>query len=161
MGDAVDRFAFSGRKGTLPLSDFICMYEGVMREKKYQVPNFTQRSAFEFLGPYHWEDPLKLFHRRYHTIMELTEQAPALPAVELVEEQLEQFARRAIPAALDEAGNVLRPAIPALPYLPYIAPVAPREAQPAGERLLEDPLHFFFELLRTDYRFKIQIKFAS
>ena len=87
------------------------MYEGVMREKAYRLPNFTQRSAFEFLGPYLREDPLQLYHRRYHQIMTRTEQAPARPAVELVEEQLEQFARRAIPAALDEAGNVLRPAI--------------------------------------------------
>ena len=88
-----DRFVFSGKRGTLPLSDFIGFFEGAMRTASYRVAGFTQRTAFEFLGPYLRKDPLKLYNRELKEIMKLTEVVPAQPAVEGVAEQLEQHAR--------------------------------------------------------------------
>ena len=120
----------------------------------YRVPGFTQRTAFEFLGPYLREDPLKLYNREFEEVMQLTKLVPATPAVEGVAERLEQQAREEIPAVVDAAGAVMQPARSALPYLPYIAPVTLRAAQPAREQLLADPLALFFEMLRTEYRFQ-------
>ena len=154
MGDPADKipFAFSGRRGTLPLSDFIGMYRGAMSEKRYRIPGFTQRTAFEFLGPYLRDDPLKLYNRQIDRVMGLTEFVPARPAVAGVLERLERFGREEIPAILDNNGNVVQPGVPELPYLPYIAPVAPVEALPAREQLIADPLAHFFDMLRSKYR---------
>ena len=147
-------FVFSGRRGTLPLTDFICLYDGEVRKMGLRGGEINQRSAFRVLGTYLRGDPLKLYNREYPALIIRTELAPPQPAVIEVRERLEQFSRDPIPAILDATGNVIRPEIPALPYLPYRAPVAPREELPARQQLMADPLTHFYGMLRTEYRFQ-------
>ena len=148
-------FIFSGKRGTLTLSEFIGMYNGKMRETRLRFPTtFSQRTALELLSPYLRDGPLKLYNRNLEQMLQLTEVVPPRPAIIGVAERLEQYAREAVPALYDAADNMIRTARPAVPYLPYVAPIAPREALPAREELMADPLTYFFNMLREQYRFQ-------
>ena len=152
MAEAQEKpsFMFSGRRGTLSLSDFIGMYEGYMR-RLARAHIFDRRLALAYLPPSLQGDPLKLYNREYPSIMELTETLPAQPAIEAIAEQM---AHVAMPAIYNETGDEIRPARPPIPYLPYVAPVAARAEQPTRQVLLADPLTYFYTLLRREYRFQ-------
>ena len=102
---------FSGRRGTLPLTDFICLYDGEVRKMGLRGGEINQRSAFRVLGTYLRGDSLKLYNHVYPTLIIRTELAPPQPAVIEVRERLEQFSRDPIPAILDATGNVVQPEI--------------------------------------------------
>ena len=96
-------------RGSLFHSPILSVYLKVQCVQLATVAGFTQHTAFEFLGPYLREDPLKLYYREFKDIMKLIEVVPAQPAVEGMAEQLEQHARNGIPAVYNAAGVQIQP----------------------------------------------------